>query len=573
MGKFLDGFLNGADHPEVEKARLRLLGASFRLFGSAALAGSGVFAWVAFQHQSAEGAIQSFMYLVVALVLLAARPQRLWWAWIPCILVAVITLKSSVDNGIMFGVAGCLFIGFAGAIGVNALAGLSALTVMFGAVTGLALLGLAEASVPALTRMPVYWFVGGVLTLAASMLMRRLNRTFALYDQANSDLQQRTQELQSAKTELQQRVKQDQEIFGIISHELRAPAAAIHLIAKSKDPSDSQRSLLRRNSARLLRALGDMRMIVDPTAVMPMSKDVVEIRELLVEIGDQVSGLLGRSNIQLDARIDDLMRAPIQIDEFRLAAVLHNLVRNACLHSQGSQVLVSATRNASDWVLRVDDDGRGIPEDQIEAVFQAWGRGDTQSDGTGLGLTIAMKCCTELGGQLNHVPSTLGGACFEVRLPYVAAPLESQAPMVDHNADEGLRNLRVLMVDDDPDVALLTRRELRDVLDHLSVEHSPIQALEQLQQDPPDVLISDYFMPEMDGTELIRRARAQGFDGWIIGATGAVLFEGVHPMQEAGADCVVEKPLEAQKLKAQFAELVRPYAGDFQRAVQSLERA
>ena len=40
-----------------------------------------------------------------------------------------------------------------------------------------------------------------------------------------------------------------------------------------------------------------------------------------------------------------------------------------------------------------------------------------------------------------------------------------------------------------------------------------------------------------------------------------------------GADCVIEKPLEAQKLKAQFAELVRPYAGDFQRAVQSLERA
>ena len=77
MGKFLDGFLNGADHPEVEKARLRLLGASFRLFGSAALAGSVVFAWVAFQHQSAEGAIQSFMYLVVALVLLAARPQRI----------------------------------------------------------------------------------------------------------------------------------------------------------------------------------------------------------------------------------------------------------------------------------------------------------------------------------------------------------------------------------------------------------------------------------------------------------------------------------------------------------------
>ena len=100
-----------------------------------------------------------------------------------------------------------------------------------------------------------------------------------------------------------------------------------------------------------------------------------------------------------------------------LRLVVDNLLENAALHG-GGQVDVDLAREDGRWLLRVADDGPGIPEAERERLLEPFARGrGTTVQGTGLGLAIVAQQVGLHGGELRLADSSLGGLAAEVRLP------------------------------------------------------------------------------------------------------------------------------------------------------------
>jgi signal transduction histidine kinase len=115
----------------------------------------------------------------------------------------------------------------------------------------------------------------------------------------------------------------------------------------------------------------------------------------------------------------DVGAARVLGDASQLARMVRNLVDNAARH--GTSVSVRVGREGDDAVLRVDDDGPGIPEPERQRVFERFARldeGRTRADGgTGLGLAVVAAVVARHRGRVVVATSPLGGSRFEVRLP------------------------------------------------------------------------------------------------------------------------------------------------------------
>ncbi|TSD45592.1 HAMP domain-containing histidine kinase [Rhodococcus sp. KBS0724] len=114
--------------------------------------------------------------------------------------------------------------------------------------------------------------------------------------------------------------------------------------------------------------------------------------------------------------------ARVRVDRQRIEQILSNLLENALRHTPGGgSVTVTVTESPDHVFVAVADTGEGIPEDQLESVFDRFHRGES-SDGSGLGLTIARSLARAHGGTLTARPNPLGGTILELVLP--ALPTE-----------------------------------------------------------------------------------------------------------------------------------------------------
>lgn len=154
-----------------------------------------------------------------------------------------------------------------------------------------------------------------------------------------------------------------------------------------------------------------------------------------------------------------------------------------------------------------------------------------------------------LGGHVEYFPAPEGGAGYHIRLPEPLADGTLLPDADDPDADDlDFASLRVLLAEDNALVAEVTSARLRKYMG--SVVHAPTgrRALELIHQDPPDVLITDLYMPEMNGAELIRTLREEGNDLPIIGLTAAVVGDDMRQFEMVGASHIMTKPLEDAQL-------------------------
>jgi signal transduction histidine kinase len=109
--------------------------------------------------------------------------------------------------------------------------------------------------------------------------------------------------------------------------------------------------------------------------------------------------------------------ADVEISIQLLDRVVKNLVENALKYSEG-EVCVYLDGEDSDWIIRVEDSGDGIPDDQLEAMFQPFTRLQSESvEGFGLGLSIAIRAAQTMGGTLSLENRSEGGLLATLRLP------------------------------------------------------------------------------------------------------------------------------------------------------------
>jgi signal transduction histidine kinase len=216
--------------------------------------------------------------------------------------------------------------------------------------------------------------------------------------------------------------------LGVASHELRTPVTAIggfaRLLAERWDqlPEDQRRMLAMRIQANaaslgvLVQDLLDFSRLERGRFVV--ESEPVELATVLEAVVDRLAPVwAGRAIV-----VDPEARPVVAGDRDALERVVANLLSNAVKFSpEGSEVVASVAVDGPTAVLRVDDAGPGVPEDERAHIYSAFfrGRGDAivRTRGAGIGLSVVKEVVAQMGGSISVDTSPMGGARFEVRLP------------------------------------------------------------------------------------------------------------------------------------------------------------
>ena len=235
-----------------------------------------------------------------------------------------------------------------------------------------------------------------------------------------------------ARIEYLQRIGAWQDFARRLAHEIKNPLTPIQLAAQEmhrtyKGDDDKYLGKLEEARAIIEEEIATLRRLVTefssfaklPEADLSDSdlRDFMsEFAKALPAILEDVFGDGEPARVELDVQKSEMA---VRIDSMMLRRCLDNLVRNALQALRGREdgkVRVIARRIAEEVVLRVEDNGPGVPETQRDRVFDPYFT--TKSDGTGLGLAIVKKVVLEHQGKIDYERSSLGGAAFVIRLPH-----------------------------------------------------------------------------------------------------------------------------------------------------------
>ncbi len=325
------------------------------------------------------------------------------------------------------------------------------------------------------------------------------------------------------------RSSQDKSVFlASMSHEIRTPMNAIfgftNLLGETAtDPTQAEYVASIKKSGQALLSL-----INDVLDLSKMEAGKFELREEPTDLHEIVEQTLVMFRQTADAKgiylrvvYEGRAEQPLLVDPVRLRQVLINLVGNAIKYTEKGGVIVqiccvpSALDGHCDLKIEVVDTGTGIAPHQLGVIFDPFEQGDNPDgksrEGTGLGLSISRRLATLMGGELG-AESRLGeGSRFTMHMPQRALHLSpvSQKPKSDERVDfDRLPPLDVLLVDDvawnrDLGVAYLrgSHHQVREARDG-------VEALEQIKEKLPDVVLMDLRMPRMSGEQALMRIKS-----------------------------------------------------------------
>lgn len=426
-----------------------------------------------------------------------------------------------------------------------------------------------------------------VALLFSVYLYERLQR--AEFEARQSESQAR-QELEASNLKLLELDHLKSEFFANISHELRTPLTLSLGAFKSllKLPSDSEsQGLLQsgyRNTARLLFLINEL------LDLAKFDSGRAELKKRCIDLSALVRSVAAnfesgpKSRVTLKGTSEPVV---IEIDPRQMKKVLYNLFSNAFKFGdpENGRLEVRLSVKADSVELAIEDNGIGIPRDQLERIFdrftQVEGSASRRYEGSGIGLALAKEIVTHHGGTLS-VQSELGhGSTFTIILPrdrtrspevvledddetlMVPAFFESQQEQgnsLSSSKTDASQPLLVL-VDDNADMRGYLERVLRNQY-RLAVAKDGLEALELTKSLRPDLIVSDGMMPRMSGYDLLKAVRGDHALRSIpvILLTARAGTEARIESLEAGADDYIAKPFDEHELLARIGNLIRSRA-------------
>jgi len=252
-------------------------------------------------------------------------------------------------------------------------------------------------------------------------------------------------------------------------------------------------------------------------------------------------------------------------DPHQLHQVVVNLITNAhqAMHGNASSRRLTIrsrfTAATSRVTLEVTDTGSGIPPEVLRRIFEPFFTTKPVGQGTGLGLPLCLGIVEGHGGTIRADSKVGAGTTLTIELPVVAAPTgEAKEPAPTHRALPP--GSRVLVVDDEPDVAGV-------LVDLLRTEHEQVEtaadgraALEKIEQTQYDLIMCDVRMPGVDGPELYRTLRLLHSEllPRFVFLTGDTLNpESREFVQQTGAPCI-SKPFDFDEVYRVVGRVLRP---------------
>lgn len=337
--------------------------------------------------------------------------------------------------------------------------------------------------------------------------------------------------IEEAKDETERIMRQREQLLLTITHDIKAPAASISgFIELMKGGHlDRQMQLYIDNigtSARhllnLVGALLDYHRL-DAGKVEPHPVPFCPNR-LVADCVEAMKPQAAEKGLEISVRADDeKLDRMYKGDTFRIKQIIDNLTGNAIKYTVEGSVTVTVDMEAKtvdgrQWIkICVNDTGRGMTREESERVFKAFTRlSDAQgTEGVGLGLAITKELVEILGGKIKLVSEKGKGSCFIVFLPLESGEEYNEDKKSDDKGQTQksfattIGNKNILIVDDDRlQLNLLTemlgRIDKQKLFTVKAMTHAS-EALKEIDSFRPDIMFVDIEMPEMSGTEFLKR--------------------------------------------------------------------
>ena len=380
-----------------------------------------------------------------------------------------------------------------------------------------------------------------------------------------------------ARRELEQASRAKDEFLATMSHELRTPLNAMLtwvtvLMSNGSLPRDEAKlarglQVIERNARAQERLVGDL---LDMSSIISgklrLSLRRADISAVIHAAADVVRAAADAKGVRLLVDLDPNLGANAG-DPDRLQQVIWNLLTNAVRYTaRDGRVTVTGERGPAGIRIRVQDTGAGIRREHLPFIFERFRQVDSSTTrthgGLGLGLAIVRHLVEAHGGSVEAASEGEGqGATLTVTLPIRAldpAPAYGAVPG-DGAVEDGagstlstrpnlLQEIRVLVVDDDPDSLEAVAEALHSVGAKVTSAKSAHDALEE--GGPFDVIVSDIGMPGMDGYALIRSIRSRDADAFVpaIALTAYARAVDAERALRAGYQEHFAKPIDARKL-------------------------
>ena len=320
-------------------------------------------------------------------------------------------------------------------------------------------------------------------------------------------------------SELESAIRAKDEFLAILGHELRNPLAPILLSVellgrRFGDQAPRELGVIKRQAEHLVRLVddlldvarvtrGSLELVLSPVETSTVVARAIEMASPLIEAR--------RHRLEVDVPSKGLC---INGDEGRLAQVISNLLTNAARYTDpGGLIQVIAQRSEEQVVIEVRDNGCGISSDFLPRMFSTFvqggrGQGRLPEPGwaSGLGLAIVKSLTQQHGGSVSVASGGPGrGSTFTVRLPRLAQTPDRQAVAPSTRATAlSAHPRRVMVVDDNEDLAAALGDVLEDAGHHVVVLHDGVAALDRLKDIRPEVALLDIGLPVIDGYHLAR---------------------------------------------------------------------
>jgi signal transduction histidine kinase/ligand-binding sensor domain-containing protein/DNA-binding response OmpR family regulator len=370
--------------------------------------------------------------------------------------------------------------------------------------------------------------------------------------------------------------------FTDISHEIRTPLTLIsgsikEILRHGVEDKDMKDSLIvvDKNSNRLLRLVAQ---ILD---FRKMENGNTHLSMKIIDLGECVEATAENfQNIAREQRITFCIEQPespvlLWADADALDKIIFNLLSNAFRFTpSGKGIFVRVMSDGESGIITITDEGAGIAKTRMEKIFNLFESepelGAMQQQGTGIGLALTKKL-VELHQGTISVESILGeGSTFTVRLPRLAHSSQIENHTIqdnEHSESPSMFNLveavnatatpTILIVEDSNEMRDFIKKILQQSYQVIEAENGQ-EGFERAKVEMPNLILTDYMMPIMDGMEMIKLLKKEISTSHIpviILSARTDCSSKIYGL-EYGADDYMEKPFNADILRARIKNIL-----------------
>ena len=359
--------------------------------------------------------------------------------------------------------------------------------------------------------------------------------------------------------------EEQNKLLSIVSHELRTPAATLSMLLNPTDIASKTLDTytITNTMNHLMDVLDDMRMVKEPEVILETPLNNVYVRDVLENALSLVSSYIETKDIEVTIHEPTAAKTLCVLRDKLVRQIAMNIIKNCVNHSNATQLAISINfkevSGKVEFTITFSDNGQGIPKEKVPTLFTPFVKGYEKSSGSGLGLHLSREFARMgLNGDLYYVANDEKGATFELVFLVEKATKEivrkTQEKALAENIS--LAGLTVLFVEDNMVISMMTQKLLEakgaSVLNAKNGEVALAMYKDNLAAI--DFVLTDIFMPIINGYELTTQLRSLGFKGEIIGCSAASIGEEANKLIAAGANKVFVKPLQIEEFLSYIQE-------------------